>query len=240
MQTIKTPETAVAATSDKTPRPNGPTTQFLAQHFAAEIAVQRKAMTQYLEGGIAAVAYSATLAWQGAAMGADSVQIAFLLLGKEKPAKDGQTGKDTAEAKVYRQAKRLAMHWRTKGAPDGFPEAQSFEAGYTAARAWLTLKDIRSVDGLHFYLSGEHPQQRKESTVAETTGKRIAALVKDGKFSVTDATQLGAAIVGALGDEFRTLFAEAVAAKASELAIARAAAEAAAEATPATPEAAAA
>jgi hypothetical protein len=208
-----------AGTGKVADAPKGPTTAFLLEHFQSEVTATRTAFHNSLTGGISAVCHGATLAWQGAAQGASKEQIAFLLLGKAKPEEDGKTGKDTAEGKIYRQSKRLAFYWRQFGYPAGFREANSFASAVDASRAWLVSHDIRSIDGLHAFLSGAMVKPKAEKPLPERMVKALGNAVNDGRFGGTDAAQLGAGLVGVIGKDNVEAFCAAVVAATESLRI---------------------
>lgn len=209
MQTIKTTETSVAALESATPvtpeQAATVTLETMMTELASEVAATRQSFATFRAGGLSAVSHAAVLAWTATArFGADRKAIAMLVLGKEKPESDGHTGKDTAEAKVFRQAKRLAMHWRTKGVPPGFVgfvQANNFTGSVECAANWLNDLGVRSIDGLHAYLSDAHPRSKTEKPLAERIANSVRKAAEQAEFSTVDAGKLAELLVSAVGDE---------------------------------------
>ena len=169
--------------------------------FKAESTLCRKAITNSLGSGLKAVAYASTMLVQARVFGTPERHFMFLLFGKDK-----LNQRDGGEAKVYRAAKGIALHWLANGLPEGMAQCNSFTAAADHALTWFALKEIKSVEGVQAMLNGGAPGKTGDIV------KTVANQVKKADFDyVVKGAELGKSIVNTMGLTKATPFAKAVA-----------------------------
>lgn len=173
-------------------KPVTPTNETIAATFGEFAKVAQQALVVALKGGVNASAIMAVVAYKVAMFNGSKAQTHFLLFGTEKPAKH-----DSGEAKLWRAGYALAGHWRfAKALPATIAAANSEEAAFVAACAWLEGNKITSLVGLEDYLAkakgvDASVTERAKTPLPERIGKAIAKAEKEGELSIIDAAKLG-------------------------------------------------